>query len=191
MKLRRIEMNNYTINEMMLKRGESEIKDLKRFWGDLEWYERENLLNNAIEDAESSQKPIIRSAIIPKDVKKRYETAIENLNKLKTLNEKEKPSKTSLKISKIKDKINLITQGVKNDTGPNLRMCIATVSSLSDNEQDKLDKYLGLEDIVKQGRAHSMSHVEIYARLFEELNYTSQTMFVVFSKYIGKHRRFK
>jgi hypothetical protein len=193
--LRRIKMLNCKIdenslNKMMINSSESEIKDIKRFWGDLEWYEREYLINTAIGNAESSIKPIF-SAKIPNDIKKRYETAVENLNKLKALNDKEKPSKISLKILKFKAKIDLISQGVKNNTGPNLRECIAAISNLSDKERAKLDKDLDIEDIVKQGRAHSKSYEEIYETLFLEPNYTSQTKFIMLSKHIEKRFHFK
>jgi hypothetical protein len=183
--------NENSLNEMTIKMSEREIKDLKRFWEDLEWYERESSINNAFETAEKASKPIIRSAIIPEDLKKRCETAIENLNTLKVLNDKEKPSKISLRILEVRTKIGLTTYEEKKDTSPNLRMCLVAIHNLSNNDRARLDKYLGIENIVKQARAHSHSYGETYLALFSEPSYTSLTMFFAFSNYIKKYGHFQ
>ena len=183
--------NENSLNEMSMKICENEIRDLKRFWRDLEWYERESVIIDTIESAELVPMPIIRDTEIPEDLKIRSSAAIENLNTLKALNDNEKPSNILLKIKSIRTKLGLLSDEEKEDTGPNLRMCIAAISHLSNNDKARLDKYLGIQDIVKNGRAHSYSYQEIYYILFSEPFYTSSAMFIVFSKYIGNHVHFQ
>jgi hypothetical protein len=62
--------NENSLNEYTIKMSEREIKDLKHFWEDIEWHEREFAINNAIATAEIASKPIVQRAAIPEDLKK-------------------------------------------------------------------------------------------------------------------------
>lgn len=125
-------MNN--LNSFLIEKSETEIQDLKRFWHDLSWWERD----------ESMEAALNFSTIIPKcfaeapdDLKKRCDKVLEEIMELDILNAKAKPSKLRLILRLVPDE----------RQKPNFRICMSKIWSISKNEHTNFGKYLGIEEI--------------------------------------------
>ena len=125
-------MNN--INSFLsfsIEKSETEIRDLKRFWDDLSWWERDESMSAA-----SILDPIMISNV-PNDLKKRSNKILEEIKKLDILNTKARPSKLRLMLRLVP------YEGQK----PNFRICLSKIWALSIDNLVNLGKYLGIEEI--------------------------------------------
>ena len=114
---------------------EAEVRDLKRFWDDLSWWERDESMTAALGFLN------IYYANIPDKQKKSIEENRDELKTLADLNAKARPSKFKLMLSRLWPE--LMYDGYQKF---NFRGCLAITMNLANEEQIKLYTYLGVEN---------------------------------------------
>lgn len=160
-------MNN--INSFLsfsIEKSETEIRDLKRFWDDLSWWERDESMNAA-----STLDPIMISNV-PDDLKKRSNKILEEIKKLDILNTKARPSKLRLMLRLVP------YEGQK----PNFRICLSKIWALSIDDLVNLGKYLGIEEI-ESLREHPNDLYKLYWDIGDN---RTLAIFFAFRNYLGK-----
>lgn len=128
-------------NDFNIERSESEIRDLKRFWNELSYKDRDNSIGFASIFICEYPPNLPLSFIpelgeIPRDIKRRREKVMEEIKILRALNLKSKPSKWKCMLKLVPDEY----------YKPNLLGCIFKLSSLSKKDTIKLIDYLGITD---------------------------------------------
>ncbi|MCZ7394177.1 MAG: hypothetical protein ABOK23_05390 [Candidatus Methanoperedens sp.] len=156
-------------NVFNIERSESEIRDLKRFWNELSYKDRDNSIGHAsifIGDYPSSLplSLIPKLGDIPGDIKTRRDKVMEEIEKLKILNSK----------SKWKYMLKLVPEPYK----PNLLGCIFKYLSLSKNDETKLIDYLGITDFDEYNDIY-----DFCSNLFSQ---RTSAMSSAFRNYLGK-----
>lgn len=160
-------MNN--INSFLsfsIEKSEAEIRDLKRFWEDLSWWERDDSMSAA-----STLDPIMLSNV-PDDLKKRRDKILEEIKKLDILNAKARPSKLRLMLRLVP------YEGHK----LNFRICLSKIWALSIDELLNLGKYLGIEEI-ELLREHPNDLYKLYWDIGAN---RTLAIFFAFRNYLGK-----
>ena len=157
-------MNNS--NSYLIEKSGAEIQDLKRFWGDLSWWERDESMRYA-----ASNLDVIMLSKVPDDLKKR-DKILEEIKKLDISNAKARPSK-------LRSKLRLVPhEGQK----PNFSICLSKIYALSIDDLVNLGKYLGIGDI-ESFREHPNDLRKLYLDI--GANHTS-AIFFAFRNYLGK-----
>lgn len=160
-------MNN--INSLLtftIEKSEAEIRDLKRFWDDLSWWERDDSMDAALI-------PHGLPAQIPDDMKKRSDIILEEVKKLDILNANARPSKLRLMLRLVP------YEGKK----PNFRTCISKFYALSIDDLVNLGKYLGIEEEVESLRKHPS---DLYKLFWDIGDNRTLAIFYAFRNYLGK-----
>ena len=154
------------IYSLFIEKSESEIQDLKRFWDDLSWWERD----------ESMKAALIGSKLFtetPEDLKKRSDIIIEEIKKLSVLNDKARPSKLRLMLRLVPYE----------RSKPNFNICIHKIMALSNTDLVNLGKYLDIEGI-ESLRERTGDLYELYWDIGAN---RTQAIFYAFRNYIGRH----
>jgi hypothetical protein len=157
------------LNEWGIKWAEAETSDLKKFWKDLSWWERDKSINSAtsminnlsLTHKSSSQEERIKSI--------RGEL-------LNLWNSNSRPSKLRQFLHLEPDE----------SWKPNFRMCLHLIMTTQSNEDlVALGKYLGFNDI-EQLRNRRTDLYERYMWLGQN---STQAMYYAFRNYLGKSRK--
>jgi hypothetical protein len=157
-------MNN--IYSILIEKSEAEIQDLKKFWNDLSWWERDDSINVALNFSR-----LLAEA--PDDLKKRSDKVLEEVKKLNTLNAKVRPSKLRL----------MLHLDPYEGQKPNFRICMAKIWVLSKDDLVNLGKYLGIEKIESLRERTD----DIYNLYWDIGANRTQAIFYAFRNYLGKH----
>ncbi|MDO8725054.1 MAG: hypothetical protein Q7J35_03180 [Candidatus Methanoperedens sp.] len=159
-------MNN--LKSLLIGNSEAEIKDLKRFWADLSWWERDESMEAALSFS------TIDSRLFPEgfdDLKKRSDKVQEEIKRLKIMNAKVTPSK-------LRRKLHLVPyEGQK----PNLRTCLFKIFALSGDDLNNLNKYLGIEETFREWTD------DLYKLYYDVGANRTLAIFFAFRNYLGKH----
>lgn len=123
-------MSNVNI---LIEKSEAEVIDLKRFWDDLSWWERDESMDCAFNFLTINP----RFPAEAPDLKKLSDKVLDELKKLDVSNAKARPSKLRLMLHLVPD------EGQK----PNFRTCISIIWALSNDGLVNLGKYLDIEEI--------------------------------------------
>lgn len=155
------------LNNFLIEMSEAEIRDLKRFWNDISWWERDNSMDCALD--------LINPRLLAEvtnDLKKRSDKVLEEVKKLDVLNAREKPSKLRLKLRLVPD------EGQK----PRFRTCLSKIGALSKDDLVNLGKYLGVEEIESlRDRTN-----DLYKLYWDIGANRTQAIFYEFRNYLGK-----
>jgi hypothetical protein len=149
--------------------SEAEIRDLKRFWDDLSWWERDDSMDIALNFLKIY--PGLLSEM-PDDLKKRSDKIREEVKKLDILNAKERPSKLRLMLHLVPD------EGQK----PRLRVCMSKIWALSKDDHVNLCKYLGIEEIESLREGTN----DLYKLYWDIGANRTNAIFYAFRNYLGK-----
>ena len=136
--------------EYNVSKSEEEIKDLKRYWDDLSFWERDISLGSANKQLGLN----FNYQQISSETQERTKKLLEAVNSLIKQNDKERPSRISEFIGKV---FNVQEESYK----PNYRICInllMQLPKLSPETLNALDIYLGIE---KEATKHERSY-QIY-----------------------------
>jgi len=164
---RRHNMSN--VNSFLIEMSEAEIRDLKRFWDDLSWWERAESMNSALNFSTISPRLLPETS---DDLKIRSDKVLEEVKKLDVLNAKERPSKLRLMLRLVPD------EGQK----PNFRMCMSKIWALSKDDLVNLGKYLGIEEIESLRERTN----DLYKLYWDIGANRTLAMFYAFRNYLGK-----
>ncbi len=165
-----IDSNFVGLRTSLLKMSEAEVRDLKRFWDDLSWWERDDSLKSAINFLDNCG-----YEELPVDLQIRRNNIIDDIKKLSDLNNKG----VSIKLEKI---IGRYTNLGNKSCKPNFRLCLNIIPRLSNKELDDFDRYLGIdEDVKKNGRS-----IDLYWAVGAD---QSLSLFYAFRNYLGKFMR--
>ncbi|MBN2488206.1 MAG: hypothetical protein JXA98_04185 [Methanosarcinaceae archaeon] len=129
-------INGNTFLIFNLEKIEAEVRDLKKFWDDLSWWERDNSMKAALDLLN------LDYTDVPDKLKKMIEEIREEIKNLNDLNVKTRPSKIKLLLSRLLPE--LLSDGYQKF---NFRKCLAITMNLTSEEQIKLYTYLGIENI--------------------------------------------
>ena len=120
-----------TLLTLKINMVEAEIRDLKKFWDDLSWWERDESMAAALGFLN------IYHPKTPEKQRKSIKKNRDELQILTDLNAKTRPSKVKLMLSKLWPE--LTYDGYQK---MNFRGCLATTMNLTNEEQIKLYTYL-------------------------------------------------
>lgn len=158
------------IIDISIKHGEEEIRDLKIFWDDLSWQERDNSIQFAFNFLKND-------SIIPKErslnLQKHIDAIVEEANRLDSLNAKEKPSK----LLRLKQKL-----GSNKDHKLIFNKISHIIMNLTEDELINLGKYFGIEN-VESFRGRKIELCNLYEDVF--LNCTN-AKFDAFKNHLEK-----
>jgi hypothetical protein len=158
------------VNSFLIEMYEAEIRDLKRFWNDLSWWERANSMDSL--NFSTINHRLLAEA--PDDLKKRIEKVLEEVKKLEVLNAKVRPSKLRRMLRLVPD------EGQK----PNFRICLSKIGALSEDDHVNLCKYLGIEEIESlRERTNDRYLYELYWDIGAN---RTLAIFYAFRNYLGK-----
>lgn len=157
------------VNSSSIEMSEAEIRDLKRFWNDLSWWERADSMNFALKFLTIDPRLLAEA---PDDLKKRSEKVREEVEKLDVLNAKERPSKLRLKLR-------LVPYGGQK---PNFRICMSKIWALSKDDHVNLCKYLGIEEIETLRERTN----DLYKLYWDIGANRTLAIFYAFRNYLGK-----
>jgi hypothetical protein len=153
------------LTDMDISLAETEIRDLKKFWDDISWWERDVSLNLATEWLKIPSLNKITS---------------EQINKIETL---KKESALLWDSNKRPSKFKLMVGLVPNETWkPDYRMCLHKMMTLSNEELVMLGEYLNISEIETFKNDRDALY-NLYVNLGQ--NY-SQATFYAFRNYLGK-----
>jgi hypothetical protein len=157
------------LNSILIEKSEAEIQDLKWFWNDLSWWERDDSIDVALSFLTINPRLLAEA---PDDLKKRGDKVLEEVNKLKSLNAKLKPSKLRLMLRLVPH------EGQK----PNFTICMFKFWNLSKNDLADLGKYLGIGE-TDPFRERTTNLYKLYWGIG-----TNRTLaiFYAFRNYLGK-----
>ena len=161
--------NVNSLLSFLIERSEAEIRDLKRFWDDLSWWERDNSMDAALEFLTIDPRLLAET---PDDLKKRSDKILEEVKKLDVLNAKERPSKLRLKLRLVP------YEGQK----PNFRICMSKIGALSKDDHVNLCKYLGVEEIESLRERTN----DLYKLYWDIGANRTLAIFYAFRNYLGK-----
>jgi len=157
------------IDNFFIEMSEAEIRDLKRFWDDLSWWERTESMNSTLNFS------TVNPRLLPEasnDLKKRSDKVLEEVKKLDILNAKERPSKLRLMFRLVPD------EGQK----PNFRKCISKIWALPEDDLVNFGKYLGIEEIeLLRERTN-----DLYKLYWDIGANCTLAIFFAFRNYLGK-----
>ncbi|KCZ73617.1 hypothetical protein ANME2D_00688 [Candidatus Methanoperedens nitroreducens] len=163
-------MNN--VNSFLsfsIEKNEAEIRDLKRFWDDLSWWERDESMNAALNFSTVDHRLLAQR---PDDLKQRSDKILEEIKMLDILNAKARPSKLRLMLRLVP------YEGQK----PNFRICLSKIWALSIDDLVNLGKYLGIEK-VESLREHPNDLYKLYWDIGAN---RTLAIFFAFRNYLGK-----
>jgi hypothetical protein len=154
-----------------VKRSGEEIKDLKQYWDDLSYWERDISIKAANEQLSHN----LHSQKISPEMQERTKKLLEEINYLIGQNDKERPNKIGEFIGKVFD---VQEESYK----PNYRICInllMQLPKLSPETLNALDIYLGIEkDVAKYGRSYQIYNDVLINRTLAK--------FFAFRNWLGK-----
>lgn len=156
--------------EFGIKNAEDEILDLKRFWKDLSWWERDDCIN-----ASSGSINAISLAELSPDQEQRA-NAIQDVCK-ELWDSNQRPSK-------IRTTLGLLPN---EHWKPNFQACMQIAMNVPEEELIALGKYLNIERIdALSGNTKGL--FDLYMKLGQN---STQAMFYAFRNYLGKRWRLK
>ena len=155
------------VNSSSIEMSEAEIRDLKRFWDDLSWWERANSMDSALNFLTINSRLLAEA---PDDLKKRSGKVREEVKKFDVLNAKAMPSKLRLMLHLVPD------EGQK----LNFRNCMYKILALSKDDHVNLCKYLGI------GGIESLRERNIYKLYCDIGANRTLAIFYAFRNYLGK-----
>lgn len=161
--------NVNSLLSFLIERSEAEIRDLKRFWDDLSWWERDKSMDAALEFLTIDPRLLAET---PDDLKKRSDKVLEEVKKLDVLNAKERPSKLRLKLRLVP------YEGQKH----NFRICMSKIWALSKDDHVNLCKYLGVEEIESLRERTN----DLYKLYWDIGTNRTLAIFYAFRNYLGK-----
>ena len=162
--------NENRILTILIEGSEAEIRDLKRFWNDLSWWERDESIEAALNFSRIIPISLENG---PDELKKRRDKVLEDITKLHALNAKVSPSKLRIMLHLVP------YEGRK----PNLSICIHTIYKLPIDDLIDLGKYLCVERI-DSFREHPN---DLY-KLYWDIGNDSSRLAIFFAlrNYLGK-----
>ncbi len=157
------------INSFLIEKSEAEIRDLKRFWDDLSWWERDQSIEAALSFSLINPRLLAEA---PDDLKKRGDKVLEEVKTLDVLNAKVRPSKLRLMLRLVPD------EGQK----PNFRICMSKIWGISKDDLINLGKYLGIEEIDSFRERTN----DLYKLYWDIGTNRTLSIFYAFRNYLGK-----
>jgi len=156
--------------EFNIQNAEDEILDLKRFWKDLSWWERDDSINTSLGSIN-----IMLLAELSPDQKQRANAIQGTCKELWDSNQRP---------SKIRTIFGLLPN---EHWKPNFRACMQIVMNVPEEELIALGKYLNIKEIDALSE-NTSDLFDLYMKLGQN---STQAMFYAFRNYLGKRWRLK
>jgi hypothetical protein len=149
--------------------AEKEVIDLKKYWGEIDYYELHEALESALRWTKI--KPEAQPHL-PDRLKKRISSVTIEIKQLTVLNEKEKPSIIASKLGLVK----------RYEPKQDYRSRIRIIKKMQNDELLQLGKYLGINNIEN----YRDQTDELYKIIQKRVANGSRSLFYAYRSYIGR-----